>query len=159
MAACDVSSTVFNEVHSLHFILFPQQSRIQTLCVHYATYNSLGGRSKARSALTTAPSNEKKRKKELVRIKYNKKQSDNTDESILKRSPYAVRGIHPIKVFIKSLSCAVNWFSLQCTEFCHCRHIHLQYLHSLIYSRSFVNVYSASQLQSYVLVASAAVVQ
>ena len=48
------------ENFSLHFIA--QQLKIQMRCVQYATYNSLGGCSKARSALTTAPSNEKEKK-------------------------------------------------------------------------------------------------
>ena len=56
---------------SLHFTLFTQQLKIQMQCVQYATYNSLGGCSKARSALTTVPSNGKQKK--LVRIKYSKK--------------------------------------------------------------------------------------
>ena len=34
--------------NSLHFTLFTQQFKIQTQCVQYASYNSLGGCSKAR---------------------------------------------------------------------------------------------------------------
>jgi len=51
----------------VHFTLFTQQFRIQMQCVQYATYNSLGGCSKARSALTTALCKEKEKK--LVGIK------------------------------------------------------------------------------------------
>ena len=54
-------------------------------CVQYASYNSLGGCSKARSALTTAPSNEKEKTSENT-----VKQSDNTDDRILKTTLYAV---------------------------------------------------------------------
>jgi len=38
-------------------------------CVHCATYNSLGGCSEARRALTTAPSNEKEKKTSENKIK------------------------------------------------------------------------------------------
>jgi len=48
------------------FTLFTQQFRIQVQRVQYATDSSLGGRSKARSALTTAACNEKEKK--LARI-------------------------------------------------------------------------------------------
>jgi len=50
------------ENFSLHFIA--QQLKIQMRCVQYATYSSLGGCSKARSALTTAPCNEKEKNTE-----------------------------------------------------------------------------------------------
>ena len=43
----------------LHFALFARQFNIQIQCAQYATYNSLGVCSKARSALTTVPYKEK----------------------------------------------------------------------------------------------------
>jgi len=45
---------------SLHFI-YPEV-QIKCICVQYATYNSLGGCSKARSAPTTAPYRRKRKK-------------------------------------------------------------------------------------------------
>jgi len=45
-------------------------------CVQYATYNSLGGCSRARSALTIGRCKETEK---LVRIEYSEIQSDNTD--------------------------------------------------------------------------------
>jgi len=49
---------------SLHFTVFTQQFRRQMQCVQYATYKSLGGCSKALSALTTAPCKEKENSSE-----------------------------------------------------------------------------------------------
>jgi len=54
----------------IHFTLFTQQFKLQMQRVQYATYNSLGGCSKARSALTTVQYKEKENKR--VRIKYSK---------------------------------------------------------------------------------------
>jgi len=48
---------------SPHSTLFTQQFNIQMQSVQYATYNSLGECSKARNALTTAPSKEKEKEK------------------------------------------------------------------------------------------------
>ena len=58
--------------NSLHFTLFTQQFKIQTQCVQYASYNSLGGCSKARRALASAPCNialiHDKRKRKCKRL-------------------------------------------------------------------------------------------
>ena len=49
---------------SIHITLFTQQFKIQMQCVQYATYNGLGGCSKARSALTTVSYKEKRKTSE-----------------------------------------------------------------------------------------------
>jgi len=59
----DIASACIDIPIRFHFTLFTQQFKIQMQRVQYATYNSLEGCSKARSALTNAPSNEKEKNK------------------------------------------------------------------------------------------------
>jgi len=66
----DIASACIDIPIRFHFTLFTQQFKIQMQRVQYATYNSLEGCSKARSALTNAPSNEKEKKQ--VGINYSK---------------------------------------------------------------------------------------